>query len=179
MPLQLQARIAGDLESFAGSLRAAVREVDADLGVDGIVSLEDSLWDWIWPARFGAMFHSSLALVGITLAILGIYGVIAHSVGRRTREIGVRMALGADQHEAVGLIVREGLWLSAMGTLLGCAGIVALSGTLRATFFGLRSIDPLLAAASAALFFVVAALSTYFPARRAARVDPVRALRAE
>ena len=178
MPLQLQARIAGDFESFAGSLRAAVRQVDPDLVVGGIVSLEDYFWDWIWPARFGAMFHGSLALVGIALAILGIYGVIACSVSRRTREIGVRMALGADQRTAIALIVREGLCLSALGTLLGCVGIVALSGTLRATFFGLRSIDPLLVIAVATFFFVVALLATYFPARRAARVEPVRALRA-
>ena len=179
IPLQLQARITGDLESFARSLRATVRELDPDLVVGNIVSLEAYFWDWIWPARFGAMFHGSLALVGIALAILGIYGVIAYSVSRRTREIGVRMALGADQRRTIALIVREGLWLSALGTLLGCVGIVALSATLRATFFGLRSLDPLLVITVATLFFVVALLATYFPARRAARVEPVRALRAE
>ena len=120
-----------------------------------------------------------LTAVALVLAGTGIFAVVSHLAASRTREIGVRMALGATGRQVRGLVVRQALWPAAVGGALGLLGAVALAGGLGGLFYGVRSFDPLTLLASAALLVALAALASDGPARRAARVDPVAALRAE
>jgi putative ABC transport system permease protein len=119
------------------------------------------------------------AVVAIVLAAVGLYGVVAHSVTERTREIGVRMALGAEQSSVLRLFVVHGLATAAVGTIAGLAGAAALSRWLEDLLFGVQPTDPATFAAVAGLLLLVSVAACYLPARRAARVDPLVALRSE
>ena len=135
---------------------------------------------------YSAYVHRSLAwLVGgfaalaLLLGVVGLYGVIAYSVSRRSREIGIRMALGAQTGAVYRLILREAGWLTLAGILLGLAGAIAAATLMRSMLFGVRSWDGLTLLSVAALLALVAAAASFVPARRAASVNPVDALRAE
>jgi ABC-type antimicrobial peptide transport system permease subunit len=119
------------------------------------------------------------ALVGLGLAVIGIYGVMAYSVAQRTREIGIRVALGARGVEVIALVVKQSIALTAIGIVLGLSGSAMLSRYLEGLLFGITPLDPGTFAAAAALFALVATLAAYGPARRATGVDPLIALRAE
>ena len=113
------------------------------------------------------------------LALLGIYGVMAYSVARRTREIGIRMAIGARQSDVARMVMRTGMSMTAAGVLVGIAASLALARLLRSQLFGIQPADPVTIAAVLMLMTTVAAVAAYLPARRAARVDPVSALRSQ
>jgi len=117
--------------------------------------------------------------LALLLAAVGLYGVLSYSVMLRTREIGVRMALGARGGDVVRLILRNGLLLTVVGTLLGGAGAMALTRLMQTLVFGVSASDAPTFGAVAGVLLVVAALASYIPARRASRMDPVRALRVE
>ena len=119
------------------------------------------------------------AIVAVTLASVGLYGVVSHGVTERTHEIGVRMALGAETRHVLGLVVRQGLSMACIGTVLGVAGTLALSRWIQGLLFGITATDPGTLAAVAVTLLVVATLACYIPAWRATRVDPTTALRAE
>jgi ABC-type antimicrobial peptide transport system permease subunit len=129
--------------------------------------------------RFSALLLGSFAGLELLLAALGLYGVLAHGVARRTREIGVRMALGARAREIVRLFAAEGLALAGAGLGLGLLLAVSLASLLQPLLFGIGSHDPLAPALAATLLFLVAAAASALPARRAARIDPPQALRQE
>jgi len=134
---------------------------------------------------FAAMRYFILLLVGVfagtalLLAIAGIYGVLAYSVARRTRELGVRIALGASPSNVLGLVLRHAVVTAAVGVMVGGVAAYALTRLMRSMVFGVSTSDPATYAAVAALLLVVALLAAYIPARRATRIDPIIALRAE
>ena len=129
--------------------------------------------------RFNAGLFGAFAALAMILAAIGIYGVLAYSVNQRTREIGLRMALGAERSDVLRLILRQGMTLAAAGMALGLAGALALTRVLRSLLFGVSATDPFTFVGITLLLTAVAFLACYWPARRAARVDPMEALRYE
>jgi ABC-type antimicrobial peptide transport system permease subunit len=126
--------------------------------------------------RFNTLLLSSLGVAGLVLAAVGIYGVIAYFVAQRTREIGVRMALGATATDVLALVVRQGMAIVMTGVAAGLVGALAAGRVLEALLFQVRSHDPITIASVAAVMIAVSLLASALPARRAARVDPSRAL---
>jgi len=137
------------------------------------------LSDSVSEPRFRSVVFGSFAIVALVLVAIGILGVLAHSVTRRTREIGVRMALGAQRVDVLNLVVRQALAMTIAGVALGAIGAAALTRLLASFLFEVRPLDPATFASAAALLVGVALAASYVPARRASSVDPVVALRAE
>jgi len=165
--------------SLIDALHQAVSQVDPDLAVYQVSSVDQSLEqmsDWNNILTDGILV---MAVSGLLLSTLGLYGVIAHLVAERTTEIGIRAALGAQLRDIVLLILGQGVRLTAIGMLLGIAGACALARLLSGFIPGVLGQDPLVVAGSSALLACVALLASWIPARRAARVDPAETLRAE
>lgn len=162
--------------SLMHGVRAAVRAVDPDEPVAGMQNYDALVSGSISLPRFRTLIMSAFGLSALLLAVVGLYGVLAYSVSRRTQEIGVRMALGATRGSVAGLVVREGLPLVGIGLIAGMAGAFALSRILESMLFGVGARDPLVFAAVPFLLTAVALAAMLVPARRAARVDPMRTL---
>ena len=165
--------------AVAAIARSEVKAVDPDMPIDRIIPLRDLLDESMADARFRTLLLSAFALMAVMLAAVGIYGLMSFSVMQRTREIGIRVALGARPQQVVMPVVREGLLLALAGVGLGVIGSIAVTRVLSAFLFGVPPGDPLTYVAVAVLLLAVALLATYIPSRRAARVDPVTALRME
>jgi predicted permease len=178
-PVQLHLRSSAGAAAVTTALRAAAREVDPDLPVEMVRSAEDDLERQYWPVRFFATFLASFAAFAVLLAAIGTYGVLAYLVSQRTREFGVRMAVGAARSDVIGLVVRQGAALGGLGLVLGIGGSALLTPVIRAMLFGTSPLDPTVMLAVAALFGAVMLVASYLPARRAAEVDPMVALRQE
>jgi putative ABC transport system permease protein len=144
-----------------------------------VATLEQTLSDSVAPRRFNMLLLGIFAFIALALATVGIYGVMAFSVTQRTHEIGIRMALGAERRDVLGLVVREALRLTLVGILLGVAGAWALTRLLTSFLYAVRPTDPLTFSLVPAGLVAVAILASYVPARRAAKVDPMVALRYE
>ena len=166
-------------EAAGAALRQAIAAADPELAPGAVAPLSGIVSSSIAQPRFRSLLVGGFAVTALLLAIVGLAGVLSYSVSERTNEIGVRLALGARPGQIVRLVVGEGLALAAIGTLVGVAGALALGGTLSSLLFGVSAFDPRIYAGLAALLTAVAALACYVPARRAARVDPMAALRAE
>ena len=174
----LQARTGGDARALLPSLTALARGLDPDLPLQA-VTMDEHLGLALLPQRLGAGVLGAFGALAAALAALGLYGVMAYAVTLRTAEIGVRLALGATGAQVRALVVRRGLWLTAIGVGLGLA-LALLAGRVVAGFLlGVRPADPLVLGAAAAGFSIVALAASWIPAARAARLDPMRALRAE
>jgi ABC-type antimicrobial peptide transport system permease subunit len=133
----------------------------------------------LFPMRASAWLVSAVGLVAMLLAAIGLYGVIAYSVARRTREIGIRIALGARPGAVVGLVMQQGLLVASAGLAAGCALAAVAARMMRGLLYGVTASDPLAWLAAAALLLAVSALANVIPAWRASRVDPSQALRIE
>ena len=172
-------KTAGDPALLAGPLRQAVREIDRDMPVSAIAPMTSLVADSISQPRFFALLVAIFAALAMTLAAVGIYGVMSYAVAQRTSEIGVRMALGAAGQDVFRLVVGDGLRMAALGVIIGLAGAFLIARSLTTLLFGIRPGDPLTFLSTGALLLAVAALASFIPAVRAARVDPMVALRRE
>jgi putative ABC transport system permease protein len=166
-------------ESVAAAVRKEVAAIDPELPLSKLLPLEQVAADSLASRRFLLTLVGVFASIALTLAMAGIYGVMSYSVAQRRGEVGVRVALGAQRKHLLRLVIGEGLALAAAGVGIGLAGASALTRTLRTLLFEVSPWDPAALAAVAALVLAVAVLATAAPARRAARVDPVSALRGE
>ncbi|HEX3526758.1 MAG TPA: ABC transporter permease [Thermoanaerobaculia bacterium] len=173
------ARKQGDPMSLAAALRETIRGLDPSLPVAQVRPMDKVLFDSVGRPRFIMILVMLFAAVALVLAAVGTYGVLSYAVEQRTREIGVRMALGAQVGEVLGMILAQGALLAGVGLLLGVAGAVALRSVLASLLFGVTPTDPLIFAVVVALLALVSFVACFFPAQRAARVDPLVALRSE
>jgi putative ABC transport system permease protein len=165
--------------ALVAPVKAAVQALDPAQPVYDIATMDQRLSESMAPQRFNALLLGVFALAALGLAGVGIFGVLAYSVARRTSEIGVRMALGASRAQVTRLVVGEGLRLCGLGVLLGLAGSVPLTRLLGGVLFGVGPSDPVALASASAALVLVAVLACYIPARRALSVDPMTALRHE
>jgi predicted permease len=169
----------GDAAALMSEVRAAVHDVDADQPIDDLQTMTEAFRRWASPARFVALLMSSLAAVALLLASLGTYGVIAHAVSQRSREIGIRMALGASARQVQALVARSGLRMTLGGLGLGLPAAWLCTRALEGILFGTSPTDPGVFAAVTLTLAGVAGLATWLPARRAANVDPLVVLKTE
>jgi putative ABC transport system permease protein len=173
------ARTVGDPEALGDAVREAIWAVDADQPVWKIRSMRSLLERDLAPRRFTMVLASSFALLALVLAVVGVYGVMSYAVAQRTREVGIRMALGAARGEVVRMVLGDGLRLVTLATALGLAGAYGGARLIQRQLFNVPPTDPVTFASVPAALAAVAALACWLPARRAARVDPVIALQSE
>jgi predicted permease len=180
-----EVRTATDPASITASVRGVVREIDANLPVMNIKTQVEQADETLSMERLFAKLLTLFGILAQQLAAIGLFGVLAYMVSQRTREIGIRMALGADRASVLRMIVRQGMTLAVLGVVLGLAGAYVLTKYLESwiglskMLFGVKVSDPLTYAVIAVLLTVVAAVACYIPARRATKVDPLVALRYE
>jgi predicted permease len=166
-------------ESVFPSIRNALRQLDGDMVVDGMEPMQQAVADSIARQRFAMMLFAIFAGVALLLAAIGIYGVLSYIVGQRTREVGIRMALGAQKGDVVWAVLRDGAEMTLPGVGIGLAVALGLTRLMSAMLFGVKPTDVITFASVAVLLCVVALLACYLPARRAAKLDPMQALRSE
>ena len=177
--LALVIRTATDPTSLASAVEGIVGGLDKDLPLFEMRTMDQMLDTAIARERMSMLIFVVFAVVALTLASIGLYGVVSHGVTERTHEIGVRMALGAGQRHVVGLVVRQGLSMAALGTAIGVAGALALSRWVQALLFGVTASDPMTLLGVVITLLSVALVACYVPAWRATRVNPTMALRSE
>jgi predicted permease len=178
-PMAYVVRTSGDPLALAPAVRAEVAALDRNMPVFDVRPLSDYVAGATSGARFTAVLAGLFAAVALAMACIGVYGVIAYSVGRRRQELGVRMALGARRVDVFGLILREGLALAVLGLGLGLGGALLLSGWLQGLLYGVGRFDPASYAAAGGLVLATAALATVVPAARATAVPPSEVLAAD
>ncbi|MGH9837916.1 MAG: ADOP family duplicated permease [Blastocatellia bacterium] len=177
--LSLLASTSAEPAGVTSAIRREVQQMDANLPVYDVKTMDEHLRLAFFPLRAGAWLAGGFALLTLALAGLGIYGVMSYAVSRRTREIGIRMALGAPAGAVMRLIVRQGMRLALVGAAIGLACALALTRLMTSVLYGVSATDGVTFALATALLMLVVLLACYVPARRAAQVDPLIALRSE
>ena len=177
--LTVYVRTSSSAEALAEPIRLAIQSVDPDLPVFGVRSLNSILTDSLASRRFAMQVLGFFALTALLLSAIGIYGVMAYFVSQRVREIGVRMALGAQRRDVLKLIVRQGMVLALGGVMIGFVAALVFTRLISGLLFGIGANDPVTLILLTLLLATVALLANYIPARRASRVDPMTALRCE
>jgi ABC-type antimicrobial peptide transport system permease subunit len=175
----LLVRARGNPESLGSAVQAIVRELDPALPVFGVEPLTRTIADSTGQQRFTTIVLGLFAAVALLLAVVGVQGVLSYTVAQRTREIGIRMALGADRSAVRRLILAQGARLAGSGVFLGLIGALAISRVLASLLFGVSTVDPTTFFGVALLLGAVALVASYLPARRAAGTDPVISFRSE
>lgn len=177
--MQVAIRTNAEPATVIGAAREAIRGIDPGVPLSKISTLSTLTDKSVAPERFSMLLVGSFGMLALLLSAIGIYGVISYSVGQRTREIGVRIALGARREHVFGMILRHGLKLTALGIAAGIVAAFAMSHAISSVLYGVRTIDPLTFAVVAVLLSAVATAACLLPARHAAKIDPMRALRSD
>jgi putative ABC transport system permease protein len=177
--MTLVVRAIADPGALAGLVRAKVWQVDKNQPVYDVATMAQRFSQAVAPQRFNMLVLGIFAGLAVMLAGVGVYGVMAYSVARRTHEIGIRMALGAQRQDVIRLVLRRGVWLALFGLSLGLAGALGLTRFLASLLYGVKPTDPVTFFLVSLVLASVAFLATYLPARRATKVDPMTALRHE
>lgn len=172
-------RTSGDPLMLAGAVRAAVRELDKEQPVAKLQTMQTVIGESVAQPRFRTILLGSFGALAVVLAAIGLYGVLAHTVAQRSREIGIRMALGARTQDVLVLVLRQGMTLVLIGIAVGLAGALALARLLSGLLFGITPTDPVTFTVVPLLLGAVALAACWLPARRATKVDPMEALRCE
>jgi predicted lysophospholipase L1 biosynthesis ABC-type transport system permease subunit len=170
---------ASPAEQLVPQLRRAVTRVDPAVAITDVASMADRVRDALAPQRFRAALTGSLGLLALALSTLGIFAVVSYGVGRQTREIGVRMALGEDSGQVRRRVVSSALKMASGGVVLGLVLALVTSRWLSTFVVGVNPRDPVMLGSAAIVLAFVAALAAYIPARRASRIDPLVALRSD
>jgi putative ABC transport system permease protein len=179
MTLIIGAQSAGALETIVDSARREIAQMDARLPVFGVMMAEENLSLAYWGARVAAGMASTFGVLALALATMGLYSVMTYTVSQRTHEIGIRMALGATLRDVLRLVVSQGMRMALIGVALGLAIAFAVTRVLARLLLGIGTSDAVTYVGVAVLLAAVALLACYIPARRAARVNPLVALRHE
>jgi putative ABC transport system permease protein len=172
-------RTAADPRSALNSIRAAVSALDRDVPVARLYTIDQLMNESVAAPRFRTTLVTVFAILGLVLAAVGIYGVMAQTVSERARELGVRVALGATTRDVMRMVLVEAFALAAAGVMLGVAGAVATTRLIAALLFGVAPTDPATFVSIAGMLMAIALAGSYVPARRATRVDPIATLRSE
>ncbi len=172
-------RTEGDPALIAAEVRRALAEVDKNEPFSAFLTMEENISNSMAPSRFRTVLLGIFALLALSLAAVGLYGVMSYMVSRRTHEIGVRMAMGARREDVLRLVVGQGIKLTLVGLGIGLVGCVALTRLLSSLLYGVAPLDPITFAVASLVLTVAALLAGYIPARRATKVDPMVALRYE
>ncbi len=175
----VEVRTAGDPMSVVSTLRRVIRDLDRNVPMQEVITQTEQIDQATFQERLFARLSSFFALLALMLACVGLYGTLSYAVARRTNEIGIRMAIGAERSSIVRMVLREALLLAFVGIVIGIPLTLAASRLVSSMLFGLKATDPFTLAAATLLMIAVAALAGYLPARRAAKVDPMVALRYE
>jgi putative ABC transport system permease protein len=176
---QMLVRVTAEAPGVASAIRREVAALDSNLPVQNIMTLHEQVSLWLWPSEIGAGLVSALGSIGLLLAAIGLYGVMSYAVTQRTREIGIRMALGAQARDVLGVIIGQGMRLTLVGVAIGLTAAWALTRLVASLLYGVSVRDPLTFAGVPLVLAAVAWLACYIPARRATKVDPLQALRDE
>jgi len=161
------------------AVRSLIGRVDSNVGIDAMLPMEQLVASSLTRQRFYAAIMGMFAAIAVLLSAVGIYGVLAYAVGQRTREFGVRTALGARSRDVLAMVLRQGLVLTGVGICIGLFGAIALTRYLEGMLYGVQPLDPTTFGSVVALFTAVAFIASYLPARRATRIDPMTAFRYE
>jgi putative ABC transport system permease protein len=172
-------RTARDPNQTIEAIRRKVQEQDSGVPLIEARSMQEQMDDDLLQERLVAILSGFFGVLALLLASVGLYGVIAYAVARRTREIGIRMALGAPRTHVVGIVLRDALVMVLTGSLVGLCAALALTRLASAFLYGMTARDPATFALALSMLFVVTVLASYIPARRASNVDPMVALREE
>jgi predicted permease len=170
-------RTAGSPGAVIPSVREQVQSLDRNLALVNVNTIGELLDQGLWAPRMGAILLGVFGLLALLLASVGIYGVLSYSISQRVQEMGIRMALGAAPWQVLGLVVKQGMVLVAIGVVIGLAGSFGLARLLASLLFGVQASDPMTFAGVSIVLVAVALIATYIPARRATKVDPMVALR--
>jgi ABC-type antimicrobial peptide transport system permease subunit len=175
--MTLHVRTTGELATMLAAVRREVQVLDASLPLYNTRTLEEQKTSSLYTSRLAATLLTMFGLLALLLAAVGLYGVMAYTVNRRTHEIGIRMALGAQGSEVRRLVMVEGTAIMTIGLLLGLGGALAGTRLVESFLYGVRPNDPIAFAGAGLLLAAVTLLANYLPARRASRTDPLMAIR--
>lgn len=177
--VNVMVRTAGEPAAMTETVRAALQRVDPDVPMTGISTQSDNIDQRFAQERLFALAYSLFGALALLLACIGLFGLMSYSVSRRTNEIGIRMALGAQRGSVVGMVLRESMLMVAVGVAIGLAGAIAGGRFIESVLYGLSTTDTMTISAAIGATILVSLAAGYLPARRASRVDPMVALRYE
>jgi putative ABC transport system permease protein len=176
---QVALRVRGESSAILSQVRALTAEIDAELPVFDVVTMNEEMDEALWARRASSWLIAGFSAVALLLAVAGLYGMISYTVGQRTKEISIRMAVGAQRRDVLRQVVRQGMMLVAFGTVVGLGLSLAGARLVSGLLVGVEPREPLVYGGVTLLVLLVAAAANYLPARRAARLDPMEALRRE